>query len=78
MRWFKLPVHVFEYTKVKVMLKGVEHTNTKPPIFKGVFDLQNLVNIVWLCQLLPLTTMYQALYLLAFLCFPYVKSGVNF
>ena len=45
------------------MLKAVEHTNTKPPIFKGVFDLQNRVNIVWLCQLLPLTTMYQALYL---------------
>ena len=51
------------------MLKAVEHTNTKPPIFKGVFDVQTLVNIVWLCQLLPFTTMYKALYLLAFFGF---------
>ena len=78
MKWLKLPVHVFEYAKVKLMLKAVEHTNTKPPIFKGVFDLQNLVNIIWLCQLLPLTTMYQALYLLAFLGFFRMSNLVPF
>ena len=65
-KWFKLPVQVFGHTKMKLMLKAVEHTNTKPPIFKGVFDLDNLINIVLLCQLLPFTTMFQALYLAAF------------
>ena len=69
MRWFNLPAHVFDTPKVKLMLRAVENTNSKPPLFKGVFDLEHLVNIVCLCQLLPFTSMYQALYLLAFFGF---------
>ena len=78
MKWFKLPAHALEHTKAKLMPKAVEHTNTKPPIFKGVFDLHNLVNIIWLCQLLPLTTMYQALYLLAFFGFFHMQIWYQF
>ena len=69
MKWFQLPIQVFEHSRVKLMLKAVEQTDKKPPIFKGVFDVQTLVNIIWSCQLLPLTTMYKALYLLAFFGF---------
>ena len=76
MKWFKLPVYVFEHSKVKLMFKAVEHTNSKPPIFNGVFDLDSLVNIVLLCELLSFTTMFQALYLLAFFVFFRMSSLV--
>ena len=76
MKWFKLPTQVFDQSRVKLMLKAVENTNTKPPSFKGVFDVQTLVNIVWLCPLLPHTTMYKALYLLAFFGFFHISNLV--
>ena len=37
MKWFKLPVHVFEHTKAKLMLKAVEHTKHQTTNLQRVF-----------------------------------------
>ena len=68
-KWFDLCTDPFEHHKVKAMLRALKNTSTKAPKFKGVFDLQTLLNIVTTANLLPHSEVFIALYLLAFFAF---------
>ena len=67
--WFELPAHVFDHPKVKLMLKALERSIPASPKFKGLFDIQDLQNIVEATSRFEHPLLYKALYLLAFFGF---------
>ena len=69
MKWFEIPVTVFDHLKVKLMLKAVHVTIRNPPKFKGIFDIPSLIHIISLCDLFPHPPVFKTLYLFAFFGF---------
>ena len=84
-KWFELPAQIFDHSKIKLMLKALERSIPASPKFKGLFDIQDLQNIIEATSRFEHPVLYKALYLLAFLVFfrisnlvPEKKNNFNF
>ena len=66
MKWFEIPVTVFDHLEVKLMLKAVHVTIRNPPKFKGIFDIPSLIHIINLCDLFPHLLVFKTLYFIFF------------
>ena len=75
-KWFSLQFEIFSHHKVTMMFKALERSIKRTPKFKGIFHLQDLGNILQLCDNFPLSQMYKCLYLLAYFGFLRISNLV--
>ena len=68
-KWFNIPIPIFEHPKIKHMLKAVEVSVHRPPIQKGIFDLNTLEKLILACEVLPFSSIFRTIYLFAFFGF---------
>ena len=68
-KWFHIEIHVFDHPRFKLFMKAVNISIRSPPLQKGIFDLQTLHNIITVSNSLPFSSVFKAIYLLAFFGF---------
>ena len=68
-KWFNIPTGIFDHPKIKHMLKAVEVSVCRPPIQKGIFDVNILERIILACEMFPFSNVFKTTYLFAFFGF---------
>ena len=68
-KWFNIEVHIFDHPKFKLFMKAVNTSIRSLPLYKGVFDIETLQNIIHASDSLPFSSVFKSIYLLAFFGF---------
>ena len=45
-KWFDLQYEIFSHEKISIMFKALHRSVSRPPKFKGIFQPQDIINIV--------------------------------
>ena len=68
-KWLNIPMNNLDHPRVHLMMKAVKNSVSKPPKFKSVFDIPTLHSILLACEYFPDSSVFIAIYLLAFFGF---------
>ena len=78
-KWLNIPMHNLDHPGVQLMMKAIKKSLSKPPKIKLVFDIPTLHSILLACAYFPDSSVFIAIYLLAFFgFFQYFKCGPFF
>ena len=75
-KWFELQYEIFNHEKVNIMFRALQRSVSRPPSFKGIFQPQDVINIVNECDKYPWSQMYKTIYLMAYFGFLRISNMV--
>ena len=75
-KWLGLSYEKFYHCRITFMLRALDKSIYKKPIFKGVFEVEDIRNILQRCHTYPFAQIYKTLYIFAFLGFLRISNLV--